>query len=255
MSKRKVLVVGDSHVYALMAALEDVSQLAPLVSFEILRNASQKNGSTIGDITVDSAVEFVSRLEPDDLVVTHYRGNQYNTIGLIQHPKPFDLCMQSIAGGQVAVGAELIPVQLMRNYMLDGIANGYGKILLRIRAATKAPVVCVAAPAPKEDAQHILKGAETYFREHGISEIGVTAAPVRLKLWTLQQQALSSFCTRNGIQFLGNPPEARTEEGYLKREYYADDGTHANAAYGALVLAQIRRLLEQPLPSLQPATS
>ncbi|WP_373503573.1 hypothetical protein [Aestuariivirga sp.] len=241
----KLLIVGDSHIYALREALETKPELPDGVSIELLRNASEKNGTIIGDITVDDAVKRAAALTAGDLLVTHYRGNQYNTLGLIQHPRPFDFVMQSVDGGKLQPGAEVIPLQMMRKYFADTLRGGYGKIMLRLKAACPVRMVCITPPAPKEDNAHIVEGAETYFKQHGISDIGVTPAPVRLKLWTLQQQALAEFCKENGMIFLGNPTSARDQEGYLRRRYYAEDATHANAAYGVMVLRQLVDILLQ----------
>ena len=249
MTKRHVLIVGDSHIYAVMSALDLKPELPSDLTFEALRNATEKNGTMIGDVTIDGAIERAAKLTADDLVVTLYRGNQYNTIGLIQHPRPFDLLMQSVDGGQIQPGAELIPVQMMRSHFAGTLRGGYGKIMLRIQAATPARVACVAPPAPKDDSEHIIKGAETFFRQHGIADFGVTAAPVRLKLWTLQQQALAGFCEENGMIFLGNPPGTRNEAGFLRRRYYAEDATHANGPYGVLFLEQIARIMVQDAPA------
>ena len=125
----------------------------------------------------------------------------------------------------------------------ESLASGYGKQLLQLKSNCRSRVACLAPPAPKEDAEHIKKGAETYFRDLGIGEIGVTPATVRLKLWTLQQQALEAFCLKHGMIYLDNPVGTRDEAGYLDRKYYAGDATHGNKEYGSKVLWQVAGLL------------
>jgi hypothetical protein len=240
MNKKTMLILGDSHVYAVQDALAGFVPESREIS--ALRIATEKNGKIIGDIPLDDAIEKVAGLNADGLAVLMLRGNQFNTMGLIQHPRPFDIMMPEIAGGAVQPGAEIIPLATMRSFFAGTLRSGHGKNLSRFAHAAKCPIVCVAPPAPKQDAEHIMKGAETYFRDHGISEIGVTPAPVRLKLWTLQQEALQSFCRETGIIFMENPPGTRDGEGYLRREYYAPDATHANADFAVLLLEQLALL-------------
>lgn len=237
----RMLIVGDSHIYAVKDALQRTPEPMKSRAIEALRISAEKNGKTIGDISLDQAVDRAAGLARHDLLVTMLRGNQFNKMGLIQHPKAFDVMMQDICTGAVRPDAELIPLSAMRDLFRDTLRGGYGKDLLRFSLA-KCRVVCVAPPAPKEDAEHIMKGAETYFRDHGIADVGVTPAPLRLKLWALQQDALASFCAEHGMVFMTNPPGTRDEAGYLKRGYYAPDATHANADYAALLLEQLALL-------------
>lgn len=237
----RMLIVGDSHIYAVKDALDLKPSTMKDRGIEALRVFAEKNGKTIGDISLDEAVNRVSQLAARDLAVTMLRGNQFNTMGLIQHPRAFDIMMPEIDGGAVLPGAELIPLAIMRKVFADTLAGGYGKNLLRFNTGI-CPCVCLAPPAPKEDADHIMKGAETYFRDHGIAEVGVSPAPLRLKLWTLQQEALANFCKDHGLVFMTNPPGTRDEAGFLKRQYYAPDATHANADYAVLLLEQLALL-------------
>ena len=237
----RILIVGDSHIYAVKDALQRTPASLTDRAIEALRISAEKNGKTIGDISLDQAVNRAAGLARHDLLVTMLRGNQFNKMGLIQHPRAFDVMMRDIGSADVRPGAELIPLSTMREFFRDTLRGGYGKDLLRFMHGN-CRVVCVAPPAPKEDAGHILKGAETYFREHGIADVGVTPAPLRLKLWALQQEALAKFCAEHGMVFMTNPPGTRDEAGYLKREYYAPDATHANADYAVLLLEQLALL-------------
>ena len=243
MKARKVLLIGDSHIYAIQAALKNHRLVPPDVDFEALRLGSPRKEKIIGDVVIEGAVEKVKGLAVDDLFVALLRGNQFNTMGLIQHPQPFDVLLPGDSADALQPDAEIIPLQVLRNYFTESLASGYGKQLLQLKRNCSARVVCLAPPAPKEDAEHIMKGAETYFRDLGISEIGVTPAIVRLKLWTLQQQALEAFCLKHGMIYLDNPVGTRNEAGYLDRKYYAGDATHGNKEYGSKVLWQVAGLL------------
>jgi hypothetical protein len=232
-SRPRILVVGHSHLHALRLALR--RRPAGPAEIELLRPLSDKGEGTVGDLPLEEIEARAAALGPTDLLALCLRGNQYNTIGLMQHPRAFDLALEGHSLGE----AELIPVAAMRDFFASTLEAGYGQLYARLARAGGAPVACLEVPAPKEDAEHIRRGAETFFRDRGIGEIGVTPAPVRLKLWTLQQEALAALCGRLGIAYLPSAAGTRDAAGFLRREFYAADATHANGAYGELVLRQI----------------
>ncbi len=243
MAKRNVLIVGDSHIYAIKAAVEKATDQHPDFGFSALRLSAEKNGQKIGDIDLAEVLVSAETLRRDDALVMTLRGNQYNTMGLMRHPRPFDVRIPGFADLPDGSYEELIPYTTAYAYMADSLRRGYGKHLARIAKISSAPVFCLSVPSPKEDEAHIMKGAETYFRNAGIGDIGVSPAPLRLKLWELQSRALEAFCSEQGITFLPNPEGTRDASGYLDRSYYADDATHANTAYGTLVLEQLATVL------------
>lgn len=243
MTKRQVLIVGDSHVYAIKAAVEKSVADKYEFEFKALRLSAEKKGVTIGDIDLPELVTTAANLRSDGALVLALRGNQHNTMGLMRHPQPFDVMVPGFADLQEDSYEELIPYAMAYSFMRDSLKRGYGKHLSLVANASAAPVFCLSAPPPKEDEAHIMKGAETYFREAGISGIGVSPAPLRLKLWELQNRALASFCAELNVTLLPSPPGTQSAKGYLERAYYAGDATHANAAYGGLVLDQIAAML------------
>ena len=80
----------------------------------------------------------------------------------------------------------------------------------------------------------------------------VAPACLRLKLWFLLQQMMRETAERLAIEFWPVSASAMTEEGYLRPEYWAPDATHANGAYGALMLDEYeKRLFAPSLPTLR----
>ncbi|MBW9064485.1 hypothetical protein JNB71_14245 [Rhizobium herbae] len=243
MTKRKVLIVGDSHVYAIKAAADAIAGHTGEFEFVALRLSTEKNSTKIGDIDLPDLLIAAADLRGDDALVTTLRGNEYNIMGLMRHPRPFDIMIPGFADLPEDTYEELIPYATAYSFMFGNLKRGHGRQLCRIAKASAAPMFCLSAPAPKEDEAHILGGADTYFRKAGIADIGVSPAPLRLKLWELQDRALAKFCSEARVTLLSNPPGTRDAGGYLDRAYYAGDATHANAAYGALVLDQIAAML------------
>ncbi len=239
MTKRKVLIVGDSHVYAIKAAVDKIADHKSDFEFVALRLSTEKNGTKIGDIDLPELLTTATHLRSNDALVTTLRGNEYNILGLMRHPRPFEIMIPGFADLPEDTYEELIPYATASSFMFESLKRGHGRQLSRIAKVCAAPVFCLSAPAPKEDEAHILNGADTYFRDAGISDIGVSPAPLRLKLWELQNGALAKLCSDLKAILLPNPPGTRDANGYLERAYYASDATHANTAYGGLVLDQI----------------
>jgi hypothetical protein len=75
-----------------------------------------------------------------------------------------------------------------------------------------------------------------------IAKYGLARPALRLKWFYLFRSELRRLLMRSGIPMIDEPAEALTERGFLRPEYAASL-THANAAYGALMAAQVRPLL------------
>ena len=61
-----------------------------------------------------------------------------------------------------------------------------------------------------------------------------------MKFWKLQTRVVERLCTEMGIEIMMPPAIARDNEGFLARDYYSNDATHANHRYGEQVLRQIQ---------------
>jgi hypothetical protein len=62
-------------------------------------------------------------------------------------------------------------------------------------------------------------------------------------MWQLQVDVLRRLTEEWDVQLLPPPAQALDAQGYLAPAYYADDATHANAAYGELLIEQVTGLL------------
>lgn len=236
MSRPADLILGDSHVDALKEAVSEGG--ADLPTALPIRLGKMKNGKQFGDLPLGSVLERVRAVPSDGLVVCAVGGNQHQTMSLIEHARPFDLMLPG-EDSPPAPGRELVPFQAMRATFETGLRNGDLKILEAVREAARCAVVQLAPPPPKADEAHLLRTIETYFAERGIREHGIAPAPVRLKVWRVQVLVLRALCAEIGVAVLPVPDAALTPEGFLDPAFYARDATHANAAYGALVLRQI----------------
>lgn len=237
---REITFVGDSHTDAIRAALVSGLVSAPAnLRLLVKRRINPQKPSIGGDIHEDAIPGFAERARQADLIVLQLRGNQFNTLCLLQHPVPFDFEIRHPDIAPELHDVVLIPNALLRDYFDQTLKAGYGKVLKDIAERSNATVYCLAPPSPKRDHTFIIQNAEKVFKSLDIGRVGVTPASVRLKMWIMQNQSLEALCESLGIRFLWMPPGTTDDHGYLLEEYYARDATHGNAAYGACVVRQI----------------
>ena len=253
LKKPAALLFGDSHTYAVQRAIEKRQGKGLPVSVTAYRLAKMKAGKQQGDTSLEDFVEIIRRLTPDDLVLSQIGGNQHAVFSTIQHPQRFDFFDPE---GRIPVEADvpIIPFRTLANVFEKGIRNGDGKSLAAIRNATKARVVHIVPPPPKKDNAFIQRFHETHFANEGIASLGVTSPGLRLKFWNLQTSLLEKVCAELGVEMMLPPAGAIDTKGFLATDYYANDATHANFAYGELVLREIesRYLSNQSNPAGRP---
>jgi hypothetical protein len=228
-----VLALGNSHISTLQTALAD-RRAQPMTydnCFDVRRIYSPKETELEGGISMAAALNLAERLGPADVVALSVAGTCHNIMGLLQHDTPFDLLAPDMASKTV-----LVPFHVMYEQMLDH--SRARRNILRFKQVTQARVYHLATPPPKEDEDYI-RAKMMRYRGIALANAVLNPAPARLRLWQIEMDALSQACTEWGVDFAPVPEAARTSKGYLKPEFYGADATHANAAYGALVLDQL----------------
>jgi hypothetical protein len=238
LSKPTALLFGDSHAYAIQRAIDKRSGKARATPLTAQRLAKSKNGKQIGDTTFEDFLRVVRQLRPEDIVFSAIGGNQHAVFSTIQHSRRFDFLDPGMRP-RVDADAELIPYRVLSNTFEKGIRSRDGRSLEALRKATSARVVHLIPPPPKADNAFIQEYHETHFAAEGITAHGVSSPALRLKFWTLQTRLLEKLCGEFCIEIMMPPGAARDHKGFLRRDLYANDATHANHHYGELVLREI----------------
>ena len=247
LSAPRIVLFGDSHSYAVQRAIEKRQGSGLPVPLAAHRLAKIKNGKQQGDTSFEEFLDIVRPLAPQDIVLSMIGGNQHAVFSTIQHPKRFDFLAPG-EDAKVEEGAELVPYRTLSAVFEKGIRNRDGKSLEALRKATSARVVHIIPPPPKADNGFIQDYHESHFANEGITSHGVSSPALRLKFWTLQTHLLETLCCELGIEVMMPPAASLDAEGFLARDYYANDATHANPPYGELVLREVEaRFLTQPV--------
>ena len=224
------LVIGNSHTGAIGAALAQ----NPDPLFRLLNlNEAAGPGKTPIKLLKESDLPPL----PGRAIFSMFGGSEHLVLGLIEMPQPFDLMTPtdaSIDGKRSLITfAQMVAV-------LDGRIETSRTNWRTIRAAFDGPIWHVAPPPPF---RALREGAALpeVFREK--LSLGIAPAQVRRRLYDAQLTTLRRATASLGIGLVEPPPQAVDAEGYLRDDLWTKDPTHANGAYGALVLGQMRGLM------------
>ena len=242
----RILLFGDSHSNAIQRAIEKregKGTPSPILAYRLLK---EKNGRSIGDMRFEDFLEKAGKLGREDIVLSMIGGNQHAVFSTVQHPKPFDFFAPGQAAPSAEFAGEIVPYRALEHAFAKGLERGDGQSLAALRKATVARVVHIISPPPKEDNAHIRQYHESHFANDGLASRGVSRPELRLKFWKLQTRVLESLCSALGIEVMMPPARTIDENGFLRREYYAQDATHANWRYGERLLREVERRFLSP---------
>jgi len=249
-----IVIAGDSHTLALVGSswrddAEEVATLVPVPQYErvnALRGAWPRRPEYWQRL-LDVSVSY--------RVAISWRGNEHNGRYLLQLEELFDFVYNGDPFLDVDERATLVPESLVRASYTE--LQELGELLDRFSGSANRPVV-IGPPPPKRSSEQMWR---RFFRPGAVATEGifaitverlgltlnrvcVTPAPIRMKLWRVLQEEYQRICRERRVPYLPPPRECLDAEGYLCEECSADDSTHANAVYGAIVVAQLKQLVE-----------
>lgn len=237
MKNPPILVVGQSHTEALITAQRRLEY--PDMEIANL-NAHHRELKVVEKIKMDG---YLPSRERRTLVASMIGGNFYNTFGLIENVIRFDFAVPKEDDFVLAEDRLLITYELIKHYFTDVMNRGFLQSIKAVRdhyAPSKFVHIC--SPPPISDNEHIVAHPGGVFKSK--VQLGVTPSKLRRKLYDLHSLVIEEFCNAERIDLLFPPRKAVTDDGFLARPYWMADPTHANEAYGQLVLDQLRRMIK-----------
>lgn len=239
----EALVIGLSHSAAIAEALENT---AGGQGVTIKRLESRNRPYERDTISIEQALEAVARLPDRTVVFLAMLGTCHNLLGLLRSGPDFDFLVGP-GDAPDPRAQERIPHRAIAAAFEEYLETG--RPIEKIRAASRVPVVLLSAPPPKESSRfmldYLLRRAKREKYGRSVERAGVERPDSRLKMWSLESRVTARWAQERDIKFLSAPERCFNSEGFLARKYYANDATHANAAYGALVLEQIRSTVQE----------
>jgi hypothetical protein len=240
----RALIIGNSHVECLRAAKAKRPDL--FAEAEIYRLATDKaDAKRDGMLTFNRAVNLIESCGQEVPVFVQSGGTWHNTVGLIQLASEFYFLDGAPAAAEPS--GMLIPHRTVEQWFGSEVERMSS--VKRLTESAKAGKFLLGTPPPKQS-NNFLEHARARRRDGGSRGLTVEAArfmnpTIRLKLWTLEQQLVHKWATKNQIEYVKVPQRSRNSDGFLARRFYGSDTTHANFEYGMLVLNQVLSIAKQ----------
>ena len=249
MNEIRLFGVGHSHVSAIIHGAACLSPSEGIIVDGInLRNDAFRNLSTL-PLDSPQVQEIRQRAARAHLIFLSIQGNQYSIFGLVESPTPVDFYHARLPDLAIQDGAVVVPYRTMRQ-VLEAALERVPRFFALAKKLFDQPLVQCQPPPPKPSESYI-RAHPGAFREE-LSRSRVTPPSVRLKMWTLQCEIMREMCEQAGIPFLPCPAAALDDSGYLVESAWAEDPTHGNSSYGALVLRQLAEVARSRQAAVRP---
>jgi hypothetical protein len=221
------LYIGDSHAHAILRALK-ISPQMELNAIDVRFVDPDKPKSK--HIPTNLYRKF-----PAKSVFFSLGGMEHNLIGLIESKEKFDFMEGQ--DDEVDSTRQIVPHEVIRSAMLWRLESSFVRSE-QILQQFSGSLTYVAPPPPFREVDQSLKLPTAFEPE---LENGLVPGRIRLKLYRMRNLLAEQHWRSKGVGLLPVPAEAMDSEGFLLRSFWDRDPTHANAAYGALVVDQMRK--------------
>lgn len=247
-SEGPILIVGQSHLLSFGQGLSTPDGEIRRVSLPGRRAAEVLLGrfprSTEYWLSALSAAR-------DQTVAICWRGNQHNSGFLFAADPPLDFVSSSLSELPMNPGALLVP-ELAFKAAFEGTLLPLKRFLEQVaRQGCIQNIVLLGSPPPINDNNWIRQCllSDEFFSKlaarlgQSTQILPLSTPTLRLKIWDLLQRMYADLASSMSCRFVASPPAASTAEGFLARELWSNDATHAGPAYGELVLEALGREL------------
>ncbi|RDI98730.1 hypothetical protein DVT68_09430 [Dyella solisilvae] len=229
-----LLCIGHSHVASVSRASVEAGIGLVALNFWEMPGATVRQGAGLR-LSDDLARRLGQHRGP---VFSMIGGAAHGVLGMLVHPRRFDFVLPDAPHLALDAEAEVLPATAVRR-VLESLMADFLSLMGHVREVCPGSLVHVEPPPPYEDAERMRPDIPWPLYPGMLHDI--SPAPLRYKLWRLHSNVLRDWCRKAGAAFLPCPTQSANPRGFLRDLYYGD-GAHANVAYGALVLAQMRQL-------------
>lgn len=234
----ELVVAGHSHVGAIWQALVQANDRTA--------NTGVALGPLEQAIRPDSDYwAFVRSCFPDSTLAILWGGNEHNVVFAVEYDPPVRVWPDVDQGTNNS--GTWVPRSAVREMYADS-TQLLSTVLSSVCSVRRT--VVVGTPPPKEQARMTKAlSTESALTEHA-TRYGSVAIPIRASqnslrrtAWELLQQELRSVAQSHGAMFVESSELACTSSGMLVDHYCEEDATHANSAYGLLVLQKLKEVM------------
>src|ERR1039458_8664037 len=251
-SRLEFIIAGDSHLFS-MGASQGYAEPVSLMPIEIAERGyflmeqwrSGRSGSYWDGL--------VKHAEGRAAVLV-VMGNQHFGNFLLTRMPLFDFVDPMDPGHAIYPGAVVVPRRMVKALPVLN-SKWLRDLILHLRAHGCRYVFVIGTPPVREDfGDYVDEIRKHDFWREAATSMGVdiatcsfTPAPIMKRLWGMLQESLADAARETGARFVPVPKEAIDAGGYLSAQYRGPlaDFTHANHAYGRLVLEHIVRAVDE----------
>lgn len=237
---------GHSHLSALLRAgkRHERSAAADAVKLHFSRlnyknfhpNFEVINGEKTIDQGLQKKLRFILRRDAPDSIFLLLMGNEYNSLAMMRHPTPYDFYWPE-SGLEIDETVSLLPFNVIKAE-LSALADRNALLFLNLFSEIyKKPIYLMPPPPPIQDEAHI-RSYPSAFADR-LNEYGLSPATFRLKMWRLYCVVLQEAAVKASVSYVDLPTEIFNADGFLKEIYWSQDPTHANPAYGDVLLSAL----------------
>ena len=187
----------------------------------------------------DEVKNQISGIDPaKDIVFSCFGGNAHNVLGLVRHPKPFDVRLEDDLFIHDVENDEVIPIGIVEEVMQA--QGGFPETVWCLRALRnyhKGKLFHCESPPPIYDEEYLIKHAGVF--SEMFEKNGVTHSSLRCKLWRIHSRLIRKECEALDINFIPTPSKFLSDTGFLTEDGLAQDTTHASKEFGRAVLHQL----------------
>ncbi len=246
-----ILFTGHSHLTALETAAEhqDFPEINPsFLQLTIPEYTPIVSDGQAPEVHPAFKSDIRERVQNRDLIICLAYGNEHNILALLNHPQPFDFTLKSEKTLPLLDTRQIIPAAFIEQ-RFRAMTVKARCLLEDIRKATPeaTPVYQLQSPPPIPSDAHIEKFPGPFRTK--MAELGISPVLLRYKLWRAYSAIVEDICQNTGIIYLKAPENTQDKDGYLRQEYWNNDPTHGNEAYGAAVIRNIISVTSKPEPA------
>lgn len=196
----------------------------------------------------DEYWEALKREAADSTVVLMWAGNDYNGGFLFEVTPRFDYVRANMP--ELDESAVLVPAAAVEELFYNvPHMRDCEQMLRALHEAPNCRVILMETPPPKGDDAALRTmlaaefGAKAEARGFSVENVPLSPPVLRRKLWRSMYDAFRRVALETRTEFLALPAWVFDEGGFLKREYWHSDATHANAAYREAMIADLAERL------------
>jgi hypothetical protein len=221
---------GVSFQAVTLKAIENQSRFAGLSRSKLFEDRGKP------DFSDQTKSLLTGSLDP---IYSFIGGVSHVQLGIRQLDDPsspaFDFVLPESPRLRLDPTAEVIPTNAVREIVRRGFKSRL-KTVQRLTRVAPGRVVQFAPPPPVSD-----RSLQPLLEKISVKATTLPNRWLRLKLWRLTVDIFRQHAAEFGARFIDCPPEALDADGFM-RDDLVQNTTHGNAAFGALVLGQIRAL-------------